>query len=109
MGTTEHRRKQGLRAYQLREKYGYKWSVIARMMASNWSTVRTSARKHAQENDLEWPLESYSIGRMIYDMLCDGWTMAEICTEIKVEPHNARKYAWGYAQRRSKPWPGVNQ
>lgn len=92
-------------AYHLRKKYGYSWSTIAKRSKTKEHNVRKAAEDYAELYSLEWPLELYSKGRMIYEMLLEGWTLVEIRKEIKMETYMARKYARDYAKRKGKAWP----
>ena len=95
----------GQRAYELRKKYGYTWAVIAKQNKTKQHNVRKAAEEYAQENGLEWPLEMYSRGRMIYEMLEEGMSLLAIRHEIRMEPAMARKYARDYARRKGRQWP----
>lgn len=99
------RLKQAIEAYGLRKKYGYTWEIIGRRMKTNPGTIRKIVETYAIANDMEWPLEMYSRGRMIYEMLEEGMTLISIRNETGIETYNARKYARDYARRRSRPWP----
>ena len=102
------REKLGSRAYQLRKEYGYTWAVIARHERTKEHNVRKAAEDYAQERGLEWPLEMYSRGKMIYEMLVDGWTLLAIDHEINMEPSMAQKYARDYASRKGRQWPIIS-
>ena len=92
-------------AYHLRKKYGYTWQVIARRSKSKQHNVRKAAEEYAAMYDLEWPLEVYSKGRMIYDMIEEGMSLRAIRNEIGMQTFMARKYARDYARRKGRPWP----
>lgn len=97
----------GKEAYDLRKKYGYSWSVIGKRMSTTQSNIRKAAEIWARHSQQSWPLPMYSKGRMIYEMLQEGWTGEEIQSEIKMEAGVAKKYARDYAKRNKRPWPVV--
>ena len=99
------RAEMGKQAWETRKKYGYSWSVIGRMMNQEQGTIRKAAEHWAAENHKEWPLEYYSRGKMLYEMLEEGWTLIQIRNETGIEVYNARKYARDYARRNKKEWP----
>jgi len=101
----EKRESMGREAYEIRKKYGYSWAIISKRMRSTQSNVRKAAELWAEENQQDWPLEMYSKGRMIYEMLGEGWTLLEIRKEIHMETYTARKYARDWAKRNSRQWP----
>ena len=92
-------------AYDIRKKYGYSWGVIARRTRTKEHNVRKAAEEYALLHQLEWPLEFYSRGKMIYEMLAGGMSLLAIRNEIGMETCMSRKYARDYARRRGKLWP----
>ena len=95
----------GKEAYELREKYGYSWEIISRRSRTKSHNVRKAAEDYATLHDLAWPLELYSKGRMIYEMIEEGMSLLAIRNEIGMETYMARKYARDWAKRKAKPWP----
>ena len=96
------------RAYQLRKKYGYSWKVIAKQQNTKQHNVRKAAEDYAEEKGLEWPLEMYSRGKMIYEMMVEGMSLVAIRQEIHMETFIARKYARDYARRKGRQWPIIS-
>ena len=96
------------RAYQLRKQYGYSWKVIAKQVQTKQHNVRKAAQDYAEERGLEWPLEMYSRGKMIYEMLEEGMSLIAIRHEIRMEPALSRKYARDYARRKGRQWPIIS-
>ena len=92
-------------AYDLRKQYGYSWAIIAKRSKTLQHNVRKAAEQYAEEYQLEWPLEIYSKGRMIYEMIEEGMSLKSIRNEIGMETYMARKYARDYAKRKGKTWP----
>ena len=92
-------------AYDLRKKYGYSWGIIAKRSGTRQHNVRKAAEEYAALHSLEWPLEMYSKGRMIYEMIEEGMSLKSIRNEIGMETYMARKYARDYAKRKGKIWP----
>ena len=105
MGTAKQRQETGKTAYELRDKYGYTWAVIANQLPGKPHNIRKAAEEHAARQALKWPLDVYSRGRMLWEMMRDGWTLREIRSETQLEIYHARKYARDYARRRGRPWP----
>ena len=105
MGTAKQRQETGKTAYELRQKYGYKWSVIARQLPGKLHNVRKAAEEHAVRHGLTWPLAMYSAGRMIYEMKAAGVNWPDIGYETGNDSSLARKYARDYARRWGRPWP----
>ena len=103
--TSKKRTRLGQESWEVRDKYGYSWAVIGRIVHCTGGNCRKAAEDWALSTGAKWPLPYYSKGRMLYEMLRDGWTLREIRSETHIETFNARKYARDYARRRGRPWP----
>jgi hypothetical protein len=101
----EKRARLGQRAWEVRQKYGYSWEVVGRIVHSSGGNCRKAAEDWALSTGKSWPLPFYSTGRMLYEMLKDGWSLREIRAETHIEVYNARKYARDYAKRNGFQWP----
>lgn len=102
---TDRRWEMGRRAYFLRSKAGLEWQAIANKLGcGHRATPWMAAREWAREQEMPWPLQRWSEGRMIWEMYNQGMTEPEIISELGMVRCHVRKAAREWARRNGREW-----
>ena len=108
MGARPHKNAQS--AYELKLRYRYQWTVIARICGlANASTALRAARRYSAREGLAWPLPGWECrAQMAYEDRLEGDSWIQIEAMLfpgEAYQSRARGYARRWAARNNMPWP----